>query len=61
MHLIQHLLFVAGGQLGLQLISFVEMILDGAFVAPRNEYHLRDSCRDRLLHGILDQGFIHHR
>src|SRR3989442_15400692 len=48
-------------ELGLQLVGLVEVILDGALVAPGDEDHLGDARRGRLLHRVLDQRLVDDR
>ena len=37
------------------------MVLDGAIAAAADEDELITASRDGLFHGVLDEGFIHHR
>src|SRR5215472_5712956 len=58
---LEQLGLAARSKLGLQLVGLVEMILDGALVAARDEDHVGDAGRGGLLHRILDQRLVDHR
>ncbi len=62
MHLFQKGLFAPLFEFLFQFVGDdVEMVLDGALAAAADEDELITADRDGLFHGVLDEGFIHHR
>ena len=57
----EQLALARGFEFALQLVSGVEMVLDGALAAPGDEHHVANAGGVGLLDGVLDQGFVHHR
>ena len=55
---VQKLLLALGSKLGLKLGILVEMILDGALVAARDEDHVGDAGRSSFFHGVLDERLV---
>ena len=60
-NLVQHGLFfrAAAGQLGLQFRGSVEVIFNQPFAAVGDNQNIGNSRTHRLLHNILDGGFVH--
>src|SRR6266702_1502601 len=48
-------------ELRLDLVGLVEMVLDGALVAPGDEHHVVDPCRDGFLDRVLNERFVDDR
>ncbi len=60
-HQVEQRTLAGGLQLGLQLVSHVEVVLDGALVAAGDKDHLADAGLVGLFHGVLHQRLVHHR
>ena len=57
----QQLFLVRGLQLALELVSRVEVVLDGTFVAAGHKDHVADACGIGFFHRVLDQWLVHDR
>jgi hypothetical protein len=57
----EQFLLAVGLQLALEFVGRVEVVLDGALVAPGDEDHVAHAGRVGLLHRVLDQGLVDHR
>src|SRR5690606_31398637 len=58
LHRVQQLGLVLGRQVGLELGGAVEMVFDGALVAPRDEDQVGDPGRDGLFDRVLYQRLV---
>ena len=58
---LQQLALPARGELRLDLVGLVEVILDGALVSPRNEHHVANSRRHGFLDGVLNERLVDNR
>ena len=57
----EHLVLAARAELGLDFERHVEVILDRAFAAARDEHQLGNAGGDRLFNRILDQRLVDDR
>src|ERR1044072_1398149 len=58
---LQQLVLPARGELRLDLVGLVEVILDGALVAPRDEHHVANSRRHGFLDCVLNERLVDDR
>ncbi len=58
---LEQIVLSARSELRLDLVGLVEMVLDGALVAPGDEHHVVDPCREGFLDGVLNERFVDDR
>ena len=61
LHHVEQLLLSLQLQLGLQLVCLVEVVLNGALIAPCDEDHFSDARCGRFLDRVLDQRLVDDR